>query len=330
MTLVVATLVVGAALAGGIYLLYRSETAPMAGPIHVIDDAGRNVTLAHPAQRIVALQPSVMDILFRLGLRDRVVGVDCGAAAEGGVYADYTPGQVTNWSLQNVPCIVWLPSLDIPAIVALQPDLVIGATGIAITSLDQITDTYGIATLYLNPANLSGIGHDVSLVAALTGTEATGRDLCAAMNASLSEDSQAVSNLSSRMRILLTYYADTGGYYTFGPGTFGNALVTAAGAVSITATDTQANEGEISGTYVLAADPEAIVVGVGFGWNVSSYAIGPDWADFPAVQQGHVYPIDATLISEPDPSMIFGIATLIHLLYPTLLIPVPSSGPIKG
>ena len=44
-------------------------------PVTLTDDAGRQVTVRRPPARIVSLAPSNTEVLFALGLGDRVVGV---------------------------------------------------------------------------------------------------------------------------------------------------------------------------------------------------------------------------------------------------------------
>ena len=44
-------------------------------PIVVKDDFGREVTVSKPPERIVSIAPSITEILFALGLGDKVVGV---------------------------------------------------------------------------------------------------------------------------------------------------------------------------------------------------------------------------------------------------------------
>ena len=56
---------------------FHQPEKAIAGSISVIDDVGRNVTITeYPPKRIVSLEPGCTEILFALGLGDKVVGVD--------------------------------------------------------------------------------------------------------------------------------------------------------------------------------------------------------------------------------------------------------------
>jgi iron complex transport system substrate-binding protein len=81
-----------------------------AGPT-VIDDAGQRVVLAAPAQRIVALGPHITEQLFAIGAGDRIVGTT--------EFADYPP------AANHIPRVARAHSVDLEAVAALQPDLVI-------------------------------------------------------------------------------------------------------------------------------------------------------------------------------------------------------------
>ena len=48
--------------------------AARAEPIRVVDDAGRTVTLAAPARRIVSLAPSTTELIYAAGAGPYVVG----------------------------------------------------------------------------------------------------------------------------------------------------------------------------------------------------------------------------------------------------------------
>src|SRR6266496_3146327 len=88
----------------------RGEHAPVRGGIAVLDDAGRRVTLAAPARRIVSLLPSFTEILFAIGAGDRLVGRT--------TWCDYPPAALAVPSVgDGMP-----PSVE--AVAARRPDLV--------------------------------------------------------------------------------------------------------------------------------------------------------------------------------------------------------------
>ena len=80
-------------------------------PLTIKDDAGRDVTIPKPPQRIISLSSSNTEILFALGLENRVVGVD--------QYSNYPP------SAKSKPTVGDFANPDLEKIVALEPNLIL-------------------------------------------------------------------------------------------------------------------------------------------------------------------------------------------------------------
>ena len=85
--------------------------AANAAPISVRDDLDRTVTLAAPAQRIVALAPFLTELAFAAGAGAQVVGVSA--------YSDYPP------EAKRLPQVSSAAGFSIERIAALHPDLVL-------------------------------------------------------------------------------------------------------------------------------------------------------------------------------------------------------------
>jgi iron complex transport system substrate-binding protein len=68
-------------------------------PVTIVDDVGRTVTIQNSPQRIVSLAPSNTEILFALGLDDRVVGITS--------YCDYPP-KVKDLISEGKVRLLWL------------------------------------------------------------------------------------------------------------------------------------------------------------------------------------------------------------------------------
>jgi iron complex transport system substrate-binding protein len=318
-TIVLVLIVGGGAVAvTAAYFSEQSSLSPHS--VQVTDDLGRTVTVPYDPARIVVLSPSVMDIVFRLGLRSHVVGVDCYAAADGGLSSDYSPDQVALWNLSSSMCVQVGPTFVPEMLANLTPQLVLAATIVSVAAVEEITNQLGIPVVLLQPPTLSGILYDDSLVGQIFGASGAAN----ALNAQLSAELYNATNVSAQVAstgapfptVLVTYSVDSGGYWTFGPGTFGLSLIEISGGTSISAGAT-APYPELSSAQVLLDDPQWIIYGVGFGLNESTYAGGPDWSEFSAVQHGNVTGINSNLLTEPDPTMILdGIPALLAVLHP--------------
>ncbi len=302
-------------------------SASGSGNVTVIDDLGRSVSVPYNPARVVVLGPSIVDSLVRLGLRDRIQGVDCSSSAYGGLLGDYTPAQVAAWNLSASMCVTAYPALSLVQILNFTPQIVFAASIVSVSTMEGFQATYGIPVVFLAPSTLGGIVYDVNLISQVFSTGATGARLVGQLQRTLAEAGSFVSNLSLNgtplRSVLLTYYVTPAsspyaGYSTFGPGSFGQSLIDSAGGVNIAGASSAGAYPTLSGSQVLAANPSVIVAGYGFGVTNASYAQGPDWSSFPAVQHGNVTYVDVTLMTEADPTLVLWIPTFAEILYPTI------------
>jgi iron complex transport system substrate-binding protein len=193
--------------------------------------------------------------------------------------------------------------------------------------MEQFSATYGIPVVFYDPSTLGGVVYDVELTAAIFGATSSETPLVAQLQTSLAESSSFLQNLSNNgtplRSVLMTYYpvaagSPYAGYYTYGPGSFGDSLIELAGGVNI-AGNASASYPELSGSQVLFDDPSLIIYGNGsLGAPLSAYQAGPDWSSLPAVMNGNVTGVDVTIMTEVDPTMVLSLSMFIHLLYPSL------------
>jgi iron complex transport system substrate-binding protein len=293
-----------------------SSTSSSGGNITVTDDLGRTVHVPYDPARVAVLSPSLMDSVYRLGLRSHVVAVDCYAASFGGLAEDYSPDQIALWNLSSSMCVQVGPTFVPSMLVDLAPDLVLASTIVSIADVEEITNQLHVPVVMLQPPTMSGILVDVSWIGEIFGVETAASALNAQLSTELYEASNVTASASAYPSVLLTYSVDENGYWTFGPGTFGESLLELTGAVGLGANSSFPYP-ELSPQQVLSGDPSWIVYGVGFGLNESTYASGPDWSSFPAVQDGNLSGIDSNWITEPDPTMILqGMPALLALFHP--------------
>jgi iron complex transport system substrate-binding protein len=322
--LVVAVLV-GAGLATvgtAAYLETRPTASGGPGTVSITDDLGRTVSVPVDPARVAVLSPSIMDSMFRLGLRSHVVGVDCypPPPAGGGLSSDYNATQIAEWNLTDSMCIQVEPALNVESLLNATPQLVLASTIISTSAIEEISDTYHVPVLLLQPSSIGGILVDVELLGRVFDVPNAADALVASMQAELGVAGALQANLTEAgtpfPTVLVTYYADSSGYWTFGPGTFGDSLISLVSASSIGANSTLPYP-ELSASDVLVANPSVVLYAVGFGLGLSSYSSAPFWSDLGAVSDGHAWPVSSNLLTEPDPTMVLeGIPALLALLHP--------------
>lgn len=128
-----------------------------AGERCVTDDEQREVCLDAPAERIIALSPGATELLFAAGAGDKVV-----AAVS---YSDY-PEQA-----KELPRVGGYQRLDLEAILAKDPDLIIGwSTGNPPEQLEDMED-YGATLYYSEPRTFEDVATTLERLGRLAGTE---------------------------------------------------------------------------------------------------------------------------------------------------------------
>ncbi len=131
-----------------------------AQPVSVTDDSGRTVTLSSPAQRIVAIAPSLAELTFAAGAGSRLVGV--------ARYSDFPP------AVRGIPQVGDAVNVDLERIVALKPDLVLAwQSGNRTGDLERL-NRLGYSVFVAEPRRLADIPRLLRAIGALAGTRPAG------------------------------------------------------------------------------------------------------------------------------------------------------------
>ncbi|MFP3976574.1 MULTISPECIES: cobalamin-binding protein [Marinobacter] len=124
------------------------------------DDAGQPLCLAAPAQRIATLSPGATELTFAAGAGDKVIaGVN---------YSDYPPAAL------KLPRVGNHTRIDLEALVALKPDLVITwVTGNPPAQI-ELLEALGIPQFAIEPRTFEGVSSVLERLSTLAGTEQAG------------------------------------------------------------------------------------------------------------------------------------------------------------
>ena len=286
------------AFTGGYFV--GAMTSDESAAFTIVDDYGRAVTIDGTPQRIVSVAPTPTEILFAVGAGDLVVGVDD--------YSDY-PAATANLTK------VGSYTLNVEAIVALEPDLIVAGDLVPRSQLEQLS-AQGIPYVLFADRTLEDVFKTIRLAGVITGHVDEADQLATDLEERV--DAVTAKTLAAdvtKPRVYVEYYP----MWTYGPGSFGDDMIALAGGTNI-AENASSEYPEITNEFIIAQDPEIIVytTGVMSATNDSSFAERPGWENITAVETDHIYSIDDNLLSRYGPRIVDGFEQLAAIIHPEL------------
>jgi iron complex transport system substrate-binding protein len=266
---------------------------------------------AAPPERIVSTAPSITELLYALGLGNRVVGVTR--------FCRYPP------EAQSKPKIGDYTSPNLEAIAALQPDLVIIQTN-PIHLADRLAKLK-LRVLEINQDNIAAIYKSIHDVGAATGTEHAATQLSDSILDGLGKIRNHVSALP-RVRMMFVIGRSPNrldGLVVAGRASYLNEVIEIAGGENVFR-DALAGYPEVSLEEVMARNPEVIVdmgdmsdtVGVTEEHKRLVIALWNRIPTLAAVKQHRVFAVASDIFVVPGPRAIEAAKAFAEMLHPGL------------
>jgi iron complex transport system substrate-binding protein len=262
--------------------------------VTVEDDVGNKVELNEPAQRIVSLAPHLTEILFSLGVGDRIKGTSR--------FSDYPSDAL------KIPVVGDAFTVSVESVVAMQPDIIFAwSSGGANRSLERLNKLGYI--IYINEAkSLKDLGNTVNNVAVLVGKQSLGRQLQKESQrrlASLRQVYQSSPSVSVFFQISdVSLYSINGDHLiSQGIDVCNGENIFSGGNISVPL---------VSIESVLNLDPDVIVISKPEGGSESVWK--DRWSQYPGFGERLRW-IDPGLISRPSLRMLDGIEQLCELIH---------------
>jgi iron complex transport system substrate-binding protein len=278
---------------------------PQSPPGNIVDGLGRKVTINTVPQRIVSLAPSNTEILFALGLGDKVVGDT--------EYCNYPEAAKTK------PKVGGFSTVDIEKVVSLRPDLVL-ATRIHDKTIIPALENLGITVVALTPGSLNDVLDSIKLVGKITGQDKEASELVKDLSARIKEITDKTQNLSPEQRPRVFYVTWHDPLWTAGTGTLSNDVISQAGGQNIASDIT--GDKTIDLETVINRDPEVIIVSVGMGTGEDlpwQYIKSESrLKNTHALLNSRVYKIDGDLIDRPGPRVVEALEQIAQFIHPEL------------
>ncbi|WP_199610995.1 cobalamin-binding protein [Flocculibacter collagenilyticus] len=243
-------------------------------------------------QRIVALSPHIVEMLFEIGAGDHIVAtVD---------YADF-PEQAL-----SIPKVGGFYGVQIEKIIALQPDLVIAwKTGNQDSDIAKLQQ-FGIKVVFSQPKQLTDIANEFNMLGKLTGhqVEATQK-----AKAYLTLLNQITRDYESKQSLPSFYQLWSEPMMTINRNTWIHQLMQRCGASNVFAQNT-ADYPQISIENVMLAQPQLIIIPDERTDKPQPTINWQQWPEIPAVKHQRFISVNADLLHRFSFRMLDGLADM--------------------
>ena len=267
-----------------------------------VDQVGRTVTFISHPQRIVALAPSITEIIFALDRGSCLKGVT--------LYSDYPAGA------RDIPKVGSYVHLDLEKIVALKPDLCIAVKdGNPKQTADRLCKL-GIPVYAVNPVDLDSVISTISLIGSLLNAETRAAQVVNDMETRIRRVEALVSTTKMRPRVF--FQIGISPIVSAGRDTFIHGLIERAGGINLASASI--SYPRFSREQLLGLNPEIIII-TSMARAEAFERVKKDWESWPqlpAVKNDQVHIVDSNILDRPTPRMVDGLELLVRLIHPEL------------
>jgi len=269
-----------------------------------VDDGG-DVTRAGAADRIVSMAPNLTEILFALGLSDKVVGVSSGS--------DYPPEAAQKKTIGNF----WQPNIE--AVIASRPNLVITLGFSQQRNLSERLNRIGYRTLMVDIDKVDELFAAIEKIGRAADAEMAANELASGMREKIDKLSAL---MAGREKVRVLYVVQREPLRVAGCDTFVNEMIELAGGENAIGRTVQKYP-PIGAEQMIFCGADVIIEPAMVPDDLarqrsSAVEFYGCFANVPAVVNNRVYVIEADTVARLAPRLYEGIERIARCLRPEL------------
>ncbi|MCX7926398.1 MAG: cobalamin-binding protein [Fimbriimonadales bacterium] len=242
------------------------------------------------ARRIVALAPSITEILFALGLNDKIVGVT--------EVCDYPPEAKRKPKVGDY-------QISPEKVVALKPDLVV-AHEVLNARVIPVLKRLGLRVLSATPNQFRKLYAFIRAIGKAAGAEREAERVIRSMQARV----ERVRRGAPRRKLNTLFLISVDPVWASGRDTLADEMITLAGGRNPLA-QAFSNFKAVSLETAIGSAPELILLA---GPKPQAILDNPRWQRTPAVKRRHVYELNADLVLRETPRSVEGLEQIAALV----------------
>ncbi|WP_423745336.1 PGF-CTERM-anchored ABC transporter substrate-binding protein (plasmid) [Haladaptatus sp. SPP-AMP-3] len=261
-------------------------------PVTKTDATGTNVTIEEEPSRIVTLSPSAAQTIWKIGGKEKVVGVS--------KYSAYLDGANSKANVSGAGMTAAVPE----KVVAQDPDLVLAPNVISDETVKKLRDAGLTVYKFRESKSIDDIYAKTELTGRLTGECDGAQRTVSWMKDRIETVHQAVEGEDSPK----VMYVMSGGY-TAGSGTFMDTIITQGGGTNVAAEAGIKSYQPISSEVVVEQQPDWFILSAGA-------KIPDDYSETPAAKENRTVSLNPNYVSQPAPQIVTPITKLAKTLHP--------------
>lgn len=278
------------------------QTEKAAFPVTIKDALDNEVVIEEEPTSIISLIPSNTEIIYELGLGEKVVGL-----TTNDTYPEET-AEVEKVGDFNI---------DIEKVIALNPDLVLAHESSAASSeagFQQMRDA-GIKVFIVNDAvNFEDVYNTIGIIGQLTGTTEEAEALTADMKAKIEEIKEKAATVTEKKKVYIEI-SPAPDIYSVGKNTFMDVMLQTINAEN--ATGDLEGWPSIDQESILERNPDVIIATYNYIEDpVGQLMAREGWADVSAIKNKQVVDVNPDLVNRPGPRVVEGVEELAKAVYP--------------
>ena len=266
------------------------------------DQLGREIRVPDDPKRIIALAPSITEIIFALGQQDRLKGTT----------------QFSNYPAEaaKLPKVGSYVRLDLERIVALNPDLCIAIKDGNPKGIIDRLQSLNIPVFAVNPRNLESMIQTIQKIGSILNASQKANTLVKDMRSRIQKVDALVSRIDRRPRVFIQIGISP--IISAGTNTFIHELIVRAGGINVAAGNRAYPH--FSREQVLALAPDVLII-TSMARSGAFEKAKADWnrlSHMPAVREKRIYTVNSDVFDRPSPRLLDALEILTRLLHPKL------------
>ncbi|MBN2221376.1 MAG: ABC transporter substrate-binding protein [Vallitaleaceae bacterium] len=267
----------------------------VAYPLTITDSMGRSITFESEPQSVVSIAPNITEMIYALGLENRLIGRT--------ELCDFPE------AVLSIDTIGTLMEPNIEKIVSLKPEVVIASTHFSEESEKQLSDLGIKVVILYEEHQMDGIYTMIETMGSIFNVSDQANQVVNHMKTSIEETATKVEGLEAPSVYIVIGYGEYGDY-TAGGDTFMHQLISLAGGKNIAS---EVQGWSYSLESLIEADPSIILINEDLK---EDFILSENYQDLSAVKENRVFGINTDLLDRQGIRNAEGIRLLAEIFHP--------------